>query len=206
MEGELVTPRPSPSAELHELLIALGEGELSGPQFARLQRLLAADPAARAYYEKYMRLCALLEFEFAVPTRGESRVTSPADVAASGHTPPVHHTSFIVHHFELLGGALLPYAIAALITGVGILAAWTWKVPDPPQHVAHSTIPSPVPEQTFVGKITQMRDCRWADMKRTELQIGGGTSLHGMPTAEFQHSCASARHILVDRRANPDDL
>ena len=69
--GEPVTtPLPQPE-ELHELLIALSDGELSGEQFARLQQLLRQDPAAQAYYRQYMRLCALLEFERAA---GEGRM------------------------------------------------------------------------------------------------------------------------------------
>ncbi len=44
--------------ELHELLTALTDGEMSGEQFGRLQQLLLQNPAAQAYYRQYMRLCA----------------------------------------------------------------------------------------------------------------------------------------------------
>ena len=72
---------PSQPEALDELLIALVDGELTPETFARLGSRLSEDPAAQVYYRRYMRLCALLEFELA-NVRGEG-VTRPANVATA---------------------------------------------------------------------------------------------------------------------------
>ena len=45
-------------SEFFELLGGLCEGTLTDERFAELDRMLAADPAARQSYVEYMLLCA----------------------------------------------------------------------------------------------------------------------------------------------------
>jgi hypothetical protein len=70
---------------------------------------------------------------------------------------------------SFLGSALFSYLIATLLMGVGLLAAWAWKLPNDTQLVK-SPLPTPAeviqrksePQMTFVGRITGMVDCQWS--------------------------------------------
>ena len=99
--------------------------------------------------------------------------------ALTGPLHPIHHSSFIIRDSEdhssfvpyassLLGGVALSYSIAALMLGIGILAAWTWKAPGIPAdplaglstvEVVKNAAPRGGPSS--VGRITRMRDCEW---------------------------------------------
>ncbi len=71
-----------------------------------------------------------------------------------------------------VGGWLFSYAAATLLTGVAILGAWLYKVSlgsgegTPSVHIAGVDRPQSPPAeaaQDYVGRITGMADCRWAD-------------------------------------------
>ncbi len=192
------SPLPQ-SEELHRLLTVLSDGEPSGAEFDRLQQLLRQDPAAQAYYRQYMRLCALLEFERAASgNEGRGPGTSVPSEALSGQwsvvgkseignqepelptpepliAPIIVDSSAAVHDplFSIrspLGGWLLSYAAATVITGMAILGAWLHKV-SLDSHIAQEQ-PLLVrrgdePRPEYVGRITGMADCEWADRRTT---------------------------------------
>ena len=57
-----VSLSPQQTAELHELLWQLRAGDASPEQLARLERLVCEDPQVRAFYVRYMHLCADLHW------------------------------------------------------------------------------------------------------------------------------------------------
>ena len=77
--------------------------------------------------------------------------------------------------FASFGGVLFCYAVAALLVGVGILAAWVWRAPGERGAVsvaqgaaqpAAGAVAAPV-----IGKVTGMVNCRWA-MPTTATTLG----------------------------------
>jgi hypothetical protein len=71
-----------------------------------------------------------------------------------------------------LGGFFLSYAIAAVIVAIGMLIGWECQVSIPQagdqgaaQLAQRSSALHPEPELVFVGRVTGMSDCRWADSK-----------------------------------------
>ncbi len=72
------------------------------------------------------------------------------------------------------GGILFSYAVAAVFVVFGLLAGWLRQIPHADITVASGRVavsmPSPAPSSTeqdgvFVGRITGLVDCRWADPK-----------------------------------------
>ena len=74
----------------------------------------------------------------------------------------------------------LSYAIAAMILGIGILAAWTWKPPRiPPDGMAGMTTvqvvknvrPTTGSNATQVGRITKMVACQWTNVDTSAVDL-----------------------------------
>jgi hypothetical protein len=85
---------------------------------------------------------------------------------------PIHHSSLTIHHFGVPLSAALCYGLAILLLGAGVLAAWSWRLPDGPPRVARDATAGPAaagPER--VGMISGAVDCRWADA-RTAIEPG----------------------------------
>ncbi|MEN6449404.1 MAG: LamG-like jellyroll fold domain-containing protein [Thermoguttaceae bacterium] len=163
-----MTPLPE-SDILSELLPALTDGHLTAEQFARLEALLRDDPAAQAYYRRYMRLCALLEFQRAAE-QGDVSSTPSSDIECPV-VPIVIDTNSpaapLASPFSAsVGGWLLSYAAAVAIVGVAILSAWLFNVSwrgeiakQPPPAVSPRS-----PNPQYVADITATAECQWADM------------------------------------------
>ena len=56
-------------------------------------------------------------------TNGES----PAHGTSRGLAPPIHASSFALHHFSVPSGVLLAYVAVAMVLGAATLAAWAWN-------------------------------------------------------------------------------
>jgi hypothetical protein len=160
---------PAPNEPLYALLDNLCDGVLSSADAARLDDILRGDPAARRRYLAYLELHASLGLTAGEEMKGERGTMNderrcPLPGAA---VPPIHHSSFIIHHYAG-AGALLCYTIAGLLLGLVVLTTCLWS---PSQRavashdgtpVLRDGIPSP-PSVTGspIGKITKVENCRW---------------------------------------------
>ena len=121
---------------LQELLIALTDGEMDAAQFAELEKLLLNDPAAQAYYRRYMRLCALLEFEHAAAA-GAGDAPNAAGKAENGFPNVLP---------DIIPPSIPPIAPSApQISGKG---KWDFDLPPEkprPKVVIETSPPSPIP-------------------------------------------------------------
>ncbi len=188
---------PDTAGELGELLAALREDTITDAQAERLIALLRDDPNARRVYIHQMALVANLLDSLGdvhpssfVPHPSESvgaaveRVGAAVELphqldAASPEAliPPIIIDSSPTIHYPLstigssLGGWLLSYAVATVLTGAAILGAWFYKVshdyaingPWSPSMAVIQHEKQPEPKPQTVGRISALADCRWAD-------------------------------------------
>ena len=88
----------------------------------------------------------------------------------------IQGSSDFVSSVPPLGGFLFSYVAAVVIVGVGLLIGWAYQVSIPrSDHQVRETarvapVPKPTafrpePELVFVGRVTDMVDCQWADPK-----------------------------------------
>jgi hypothetical protein len=168
---------PSQPEALDELLIALVDGELTPETFARLGARLSADPAAQACYRRYMRLCALLEFELA---KGRGQDGAGPAARRPERAPPV--VSLGLMHFaapQSFLAVLVSYAFVVLLIGAGVLAAWAWRGPREGEIVSRSpeagaADAAPVFLGPVVGRITKLPANKW----RCPIPVAVGADVH----------------------------
>ena len=98
-----------------------------------------------------------------LPPHPESRVPSPES--------PLHFHPLSPLPSPLsppfVGGPVFSYMVATVILGVMLLGAWAYTITHYRQAVHNSSPVRPfgvrTPEIVFVGRVTGMKDCRWAD-------------------------------------------
>ncbi len=66
------------------------------------------------------------------------------------------------------GGIVLSYAVSAMLVGLALLGAWAYRTSPHYRSLAISPNGASVkdgtaPQQVYVGRVTGMKDCRWAD-------------------------------------------
>jgi hypothetical protein len=162
--------------ELRELLAALREDVITDAQAERLTALLRDNAEARRTYIRYMAIAAY----FRGGTTGAGLADQRGTAATDGELPVVAASLPLgADGFSRFPPALAPwsgfalsYAAAAVIVGIGLLVGWACQVSAPQierrEFVGKSARPAAPPllveaEKTFVGRITGMVDCRWAD-------------------------------------------
>jgi hypothetical protein len=164
--------------ELLELLEALCDGEITAAEHDRLQSRLAADAAARQLYFDYVDLRLLLR-QWQRASSGEQRSAVADEPDAVPLPPVVIQTSPVFHvptttFFSPLGSFVFSYAAAAVIVGVGLLVGWAHQVSIPRLDrreivgAGQQPVPTnfhPEPDVVFVGRVTGLFDCQWADSK-----------------------------------------
>jgi hypothetical protein len=128
---------------LFGLLSALSEGSCSPANVDRLQQLAAHHPEVHALYARFMMICSLLEWDGKAASLGEDRSSSQwwavgeAKPEQRGNlrnqSPATTSPSTISYPLaflqDLAGGALVTYAVAAMVLSVGLIAAWKWTMP-----------------------------------------------------------------------------
>jgi hypothetical protein len=132
--------------DLSPLLAALCDGTIGDDDFARLERLLAADPAARQWYLAYLDLHGELCWDH---RRNDEcgMMNDECQTVASA----IHHSSFRIHHSPpihcplpttnaFVGSLSFSYLMAALILGLGLLVGAVTHVSQPEQV---TSLPSP---------------------------------------------------------------
>lgn len=163
--------------ELYSLFDDLCDARLSESDAARLDRLLRDDPDARREYFCYLDLHAGLGLIEAGKDGVHEVMSDESPCEACGvvdlqAASPTGHSEFIIHHpafaSSFVGSVAFSYMIAVLLVSAGLAIAWAWKLPDLTQ-VATSPSPThtekgqPTPGMTFVGRITGLVNCEWAD-------------------------------------------
>jgi hypothetical protein len=162
--------------ELLELFEALCDGAISPAQHQKLQSRLAIDSAAQRLYFDYLDLRLHLR-QWQRASLGEQTLSNPDEPNAISSGSVVIQTSPILHvpystPYAQFGGFAFSYVVATLIVGIGLLIGWACQVTIPqsaPQEIADisprpSVEPSHSnPKSVFVGQITGMYECHWAD-------------------------------------------
>ncbi len=202
--------------ELCDLLGQLREGQLDQSGLARLDALVSGDAAARRLYLEYVDLCASLHWAAVERNEGsgvrgqgsespnpKSQIPNrqilhhPSDVAnPEPLIPPIvidtsstiHYPLFAIH--SSLGGWLVSYAAATVLTGAAILGAWLYKVshdypaaePSRPSVAAVAQQANQAePKLEMVGTITGTAGCQWANPQdapsRSAIPLGGKYAL-----------------------------
>ena len=180
--------RPTVPPELWPLLDAVCEGELTPEQRSELDACLHQNPDAQEIYLDHIWLCTqvnawsrgrragaagLARVAGCLQSAGGGDGTNDelAADAAAGSSCPVHDSSYLAQPFRwLAASAPLSYTFAALVLGVGLLAAWAWKTPGvgridlawqlPPAEQEASPSPQPAAADAgpaIVAKITRMQ-------------------------------------------------
>ena len=195
---------PAADSELARLVEAMCDGTIAPGERDRLESLLADDRDAKLYYVAYMDLHAHIQWltrgqeesasEFGVRGSGQDFGFAADVPAAEAAGPPASGlrplcSPLATSHYPLatpfVGGPVFSYMVATLIVGMMLLGAWAFKVTHDYRDVVNhksqwrtapgKSIPKP-PELVFVGRITGMKDCRWADPK-TQAYIGSSVPL-----------------------------
>ena len=157
----------SNSDELRNLLIALTDGDIDRRQFDRLQTVLSQDVVAQSYFRRYMRLCALIEFERAgtnyVPGIASTE-DAPIPIVEQPSLPVLRPTA-VRPARDFVEGPLFAYMTAMVVLCVMLFSAWIYKVDRDTAIAKSDSRPTRIVEQpapTFVGRVTGAVDCRWA--------------------------------------------
>ncbi len=192
--------RSSPQfEELTDLVWSLVNDRLDAGGAVRLQALLEADAANRRVYLELMDQFALLEWEKGegpeigdagfgargsglgireLPISASHEPLSRPSISPSSALPPLT-TSHYPLAGNFVGGPVFSYMVATVILGVMLLGAWAYTITRERQAV-DNTKPSATsgygPELVFVGRVTGMKDCRWADPS-TQTYIGSSVPL-----------------------------
>ena len=167
-------PFDSKNTELVELLALLCDGEIGQVEWERLESLLLDDPAAQDLYRRFMALDVELAWRAAgrpAPSRLNPPASAPIPPIIIEASPSLHAASSILYP---VGSFVFSYAAAVVIVGIGLLIGWAYQVSIPGfDHrevvdVVQRPVPTdvrPEPEIIFVGRVTDMVDCQWADPK-----------------------------------------
>jgi hypothetical protein len=168
-----------------ELLAALCDETISPEEMQRLDHLICSDAAVRRQYIEYLDLHARLSYQF---HRLDESILSGEPFAQGDQVLPldaapaaVLFPSIVVQHPPGLPASISPlvsryasfavsYSLAAVIVGIGLLVGWACQVSTSDRlarNQARPTAPPRHPDRlmVFVGRVTGMVECRWADRK-----------------------------------------
>ncbi len=178
------------TAELHELLWGLRAGTASPDELARLEQWVCDDPEVRAFYVRYMHLCADLHWnneeaagdsssEVGGEVRGEEREFSESQIPIPPSSIPVSSPYVVLDTSDLsaplfaVHPVLLSNCIAVVVMCVGLLGAWIYQI-DVPQSIAQNGLPGmkqgsgvvsrpSTNSSEYIGRITDMVGVTWSD-------------------------------------------
>ena len=181
----------SKQREIYALVDALLGGAITEEQARRLDELVCNDADARCCYLQFISDSAMLREWSSAAAGCHGQLACPCDALAdeqpaapaAAAEPSVYPSHWLSsgqwHPMALLGSVPLGYAVATLILGIGIAAAWWGSTSNDGRHSAQvqanagqtqkpaaGETPVPLAERKrniIVGEITEMVDCRWAD-------------------------------------------
>jgi hypothetical protein len=170
--------------EFWTLLDAACDGALGAADQARLEAYLSSSPDAHRAFVNHIRLRSHVRLWWKgersrragldrVAAAKDERPAAEPDECGMMHdelpweppTPaasPIHHSSFIIHHFGHPSFFVLAsYLAAALILGAAAINAWLWSTSA--SHVATGLAAEQLPangEPLLVGRVTVTNGCR----------------------------------------------
>jgi hypothetical protein len=162
------------NGELTELLSRLCDGEIGQANWERVEALLLHDLAAQDLYRRFMALDVELAWRAAgrpALSRFDPPASTPVAAAIIEASAPLHAPASTLYPF---GSFVFSYAAAVVIVGIGLLIGWAYQVSIPrPDHRASAQVASQSkptdlrgePKLVFVGRVTDMVECQWADPK-----------------------------------------
>ncbi|MBN1395040.1 MAG: hypothetical protein JW959_08450 [Pirellulales bacterium] len=181
---------PDPTRdELLDLLWSINEGNSSPGDVARLEELVELHPGAVSLYARYSAMCGLISWErkssLAVKSKSgadlppDPSIVKPADDdleiwrfgdSAISDRPPLSSLPAPLSS-PFVGGPVFSYMVASVILCLMLLGAWAYKINYDRDIFIFtadsrgSTTSGPLDQQelVFVGRVTGMKDCRWAD-------------------------------------------
>ncbi len=195
---------PKWRTELHDLVDRLHDGEFDDADRLRLNDLLRGGAPQREYFITYMDVHSRLAWDGGHAKSDEGSGIGDAGIGvgdsgfpdfgftlaaeSSGDPPPALPlppfplaTSHYPPTTDFVGGPVFSYMVATLILGIMLLGAWAYKISRNQQELVvgptKTASPGERPEPVFVGRITGMADCRWAD-PRIVAFLGSSVPLH----------------------------
>jgi hypothetical protein len=176
-----MTERRPIADEFWKLLDAACADELTDRQWAELESFLEENPDARQAYIEHIRLrTQIRQWWKGERSRKAGLLEIEADLSEPLPMIAVAPLSSLPSPLSSLGGLVFSYTMSAVILGVAMLGAWAYKISRDYKNFA-STQSSDVQNNTppapqYVGRITGMMDCRWADPD-TETFLGASVPL-----------------------------
>ncbi|MBN1396345.1 MAG: NPCBM/NEW2 domain-containing protein [Pirellulales bacterium] len=169
--------------EMRGLLDDLQDGLFDESDSLRLNELLHAGPAQREFYITYMDIHSRLAWDGG---RGRDQRRGARgegfefmDAAESPLAIPPLSTLHSPLSTTFVGGPVFSYMVATVVLCLMLLGAWAYKITHDRNVVATNSRRSTTSGQSelvFVGRITGIKDCRWADPD-TQTIIGASVPL-----------------------------
>jgi hypothetical protein len=188
--------------EVYRLADALLAGELSPADDRRLRQLVLDNAEARRHYIRFMHDSALLgqwgregvqsresrvESLVKYPESPYSRIPESPEINLQiSKSPnlqiPARHSPLTTLHYWAIS-----YSVATVLLAIALLGAWSYTITHPDADslaVKNSRSAAPsgsaantTPEFTFVGRISGMVDCQWAE-DASATSPGAGVALN----------------------------
>ncbi|MBN1394298.1 MAG: hypothetical protein JW959_04695, partial [Pirellulales bacterium] len=180
--------RANDERDLDRLIDRMCDQLASADELAALGRLLSEDPAARDHYIACLELHARLAWQMTPgrPFSSEELLRYTDEQAVRGKIGseipdlPIAIPSLSPLASPLspsfVGGPVFSYMVATVVLALMLLGAWAYKI----SHVIPSSAgvaqKQSAPAPVFVGRITGMKDCRWAEAD-TRMIVGASVPL-----------------------------
>ncbi len=151
---------PELQAEMQQLCWRLQNGQLSGAEAARLDRLVCEHLAARDWYVRYFRLCGGLEWEFreipyTVQAASQLLIDAPRPVPPLQSRPDwLGRAVMFVNRPSVFSAIFATAALFAIVTLLGVLR---FQMPVEPAQRSTAARDS----AATVARITGTHNCRW---------------------------------------------
>ncbi len=174
--------------EVYLLADACVQDALTDEMLQRLEELVRGNPTARQYYVDFLHDAYQLH-RMAVLSSATDDAAADFGVGDEAFSAHEGFISPVVPPIEIRGGwqgmgayfsqvGPLSYLLAVVITGAMLLVGWAYKISHYPGMVkSPPTVQRDItPELVFVGRVTGMKDCRWADPE-TQTYTGASVPL-----------------------------
>ena len=174
-----MTPRPDKSDPVWELIDAACYDDANAVQLQQLDRRLCDDPEACDLYNDYCQLHAELIFR----AKNQESFEAFRSVFEAPQQSP--HLSFLSNVYQGAVGYFsqeVPFALlmGAVIVGLGLFAGSLISVTHYAQLAGEKktqiTSPQIAAPTDYIGRITGMADCRWAEGSRFKAQGSGSAN------------------------------
>ncbi|MBN1394305.1 MAG: NPCBM/NEW2 domain-containing protein [Pirellulales bacterium] len=194
---------PPADDELARLVESYCDGAISSGERDRLELLLSGGRDAKLFFVAYLDLHAQMQWL----TRGEKQEME--NIEAMDAQPVVLSPSPLFSSLtpSFVGGPVFSYMVATVVLCLMLLGAWAYKITreSGPSYVydsrgSTSSGLSDRQQMVFVGRITGMRDCRWADPD-TRTIIGASVPLsrkYALASGLMEITYAGGAKVIIE--------